>query len=64
MRCPFCGCYESAVKICWFVDSKLSMIRRRECEYCNKRYTTVEMVKESKNDKQPKQAHSKPREVL
>lgn len=46
MRCPFCQNYESKV-----IDSRLSneadMIRRRrECEKCERRFTTYERVEE------------------
>lgn len=46
MKCPFCGDPESKV-----VDSRVSkdggMIRRRrECEVCQKRFTTYERVEE------------------
>lgn len=46
MRCPFCAHLESKV-----TDSRLSTIgdvtrRRRECERCEKRFTTYERVEE------------------
>jgi transcriptional repressor NrdR len=42
MRCPYCGTLDNRV-----IDSRLSQAgevtrRRRECEGCNKRYTTYE----------------------
>jgi transcriptional repressor NrdR len=44
MRCPFCGKLDNKV-----IDSRLSQAgevtrRRRECEACNRRYTTYERV--------------------
>ena len=46
MRCPFCAHLESKV-----TDSRLSTVgdvtrRRRECEKCEKRFTTYERVEE------------------
>ena len=49
MLCPFCQCHESTVKYVLHVDSQFSTIRRRECLYCHKRYTTCETIKKSKN---------------
>lgn len=47
MRCPFCGTLENKV-----IDSRLSQggevtRRRRECEGCQRRYTTYERVEQS-----------------
>lgn len=44
MKCPFCGCVDNKV-----IDSRLSQgdevtRRRRECEGCNRRFTTYERV--------------------
>lgn len=44
MKCPYCGNLENRV-----IDSRLSQAgevtrRRRECEYCAKRYTTYERI--------------------
>ncbi|HEX9860720.1 MAG TPA: transcriptional regulator NrdR, partial [Nitrospirota bacterium] len=46
MKCPFCGHLDDKV-----VDSRLStdgeaIRRRRECEACNKRFTSYERVEE------------------
>lgn len=46
MKCPFCGKLENKV-----IDSRLSQggevtRRRRECEACNRRYTTYERVEQ------------------
>lgn len=46
MKCPFCGLLENRV-----IDSRLSTSgevtrRRRECEGCNRRYTTYERVED------------------
>lgn len=46
MKCPFCGHLEDKV-----VDSRLStdgeaIRRRRECEQCNRRFTSYERVEE------------------
>lgn len=46
MRCPFCAHQESKV-----IDSRVSgegaiIRRRRECEACQKRYTTYERIEE------------------
>jgi transcriptional repressor NrdR len=47
MKCPFCASLENKV-----IDSRLSAggevtRRRRECEGCNRRYTTYERVEEA-----------------
>ena len=44
MKCPFCGCIENKV-----IDSRLSLggevtRRRRECNECERRYTTYERI--------------------
>jgi transcriptional repressor NrdR len=47
MRCPFCGAHEDKV-----IETRASkdgneIRRRRECEGCNRRYTTYERIEES-----------------
>jgi transcriptional repressor NrdR len=47
MKCPFCGTLDSKV-----IDSRLSKEgditrRRRECDHCQKRFTTYERVEET-----------------
>ena len=47
MKCPFCGAAEDRV-----VDSRATrendvIRRRRECEKCNKRFTTYERIEET-----------------
>ena len=47
MRCPYCGILENKV-----IDSRLSQAgevtrRRRECEGCERRYTTYERVEQA-----------------
>ena len=47
MRCPFCGAQEDKV-----IDSRVSkdareIRRRRECESCQRRFTTYERIEES-----------------
>lgn len=47
MKCPFCGCIDNKV-----IDSRLSQgdevtRRRRECEGCQRRYTTYERVEQT-----------------
>ncbi len=47
MRCPYCGTLENRV-----IDSRLSQAgevtrRRRECEGCDRRYTTYERVEQT-----------------
>lgn len=47
MRCPFCAAYEDKV-----IETRVSkdgseIRRRRECEGCNRRYTTYERIEES-----------------
>ncbi len=44
MKCPYCGCIENKV-----IDSRLSLAgevtrRRRECNECERRYTTYERI--------------------
>lgn len=44
MKCPYCGCIENKV-----IDSRLSLggevtRRRRECNECERRYTTYERI--------------------
>ena len=47
MKCPFCGVLDNRV-----IDSRLSQAgevtrRRRECDGCNRRYTTYERVEQA-----------------
>jgi len=47
MRCPFCGAHEDKV-----IETRVSkdggeIRRRRECEGCERRYTTYERIEES-----------------
>ena len=47
MKCPYCGNLENKV-----IDSRLSQAgevtrRRRECEFCKKRYTTYERIEQA-----------------
>ncbi|HVK88296.1 MAG TPA: transcriptional regulator NrdR [Kofleriaceae bacterium] len=47
MRCPFCGVFEDKV-----IETRVSkdgneIRRRRECEGCERRYTTYERIEES-----------------
>jgi len=46
MRCPFCKALEDKVVDSRMSDDGLVIRRRRECLSCNRRYTTVETVKE------------------
>ncbi len=46
MRCPFCKDLEDKVVDSRMSDDGLVIRRRRECLSCNRRYTTVETVKE------------------
>lgn len=60
MICPYCKCHESSVIYNLHVDKRMETIRRRECLYCHKRYTTLETIKSykgMKDDKQLKPAH-------
>lgn len=46
MRCPYCGYTESKVVDSRPKDEEASIRRRRECEKCNKRFTTYEKIEE------------------
>ncbi len=47
MRCPFCGCPESRVIDSRSADEGGSIRRRRECEACERRFTTYEKMEET-----------------
>jgi transcriptional repressor NrdR len=59
MICPYCRAPESHVLRIIQVDARLATIRRRECLYCYKRYTTCETIVPSKENKNAKQLTSK-----
>ncbi|WP_447581822.1 transcriptional regulator NrdR [Anaplasma marginale] len=42
MRCPFCNSVDTSVKNSRPSDCKMSVRRRRSCDSCNSRFTTVE----------------------
>lgn len=44
MKCPFCSAYETKVIDSRPVDENASIRRRRQCESCNKRFTTYEKL--------------------
>lgn len=44
MKCPFCGFEESKVVDSRSTEDHKAIRRRRECLFCNKRYTTYEKV--------------------
>ena len=44
MRCPFCGQTESRVVDSRPTDESVSIRRRRECESCQRRFTTYETI--------------------
>lgn len=46
MRCPFCGHLESKVLESRQVDEGIAIRRRRECDQCNRRFTTYEKYDE------------------
>jgi transcriptional repressor NrdR len=46
MKCPFCGAANTSVLESRTVEEG-SIRRRRECDKCGKRFTTVEQVKRS-----------------
>ncbi len=46
MRCPFCGHLESKVLDSRQVDEGAAIRRRRECDQCNRRFTTYEKYDE------------------
>ncbi|HEY5934727.1 MAG TPA: transcriptional regulator NrdR [Kofleriaceae bacterium] len=47
MRCPFCGTYEDKVMETRVSKDGSEIRRRRECEGCERRYTTYERIEES-----------------
>lgn len=47
MRCPFCGFPESRVIDSRSADEGGSIRRRRECEDCDRRFTTYEKMEET-----------------
>jgi transcriptional repressor NrdR len=47
MKCPFCGTADTSVLESRTVDGSDSIRRRRECQKCGKRFTTIEEVKRS-----------------
>ncbi len=46
MRCPFCGNQETKVLDSRQVEEGLAVRRRRECDQCNRRFTTYEKYDE------------------
>ena len=46
MKCPFCFNDESKVVDSRSTDDNTTIIRRRECTKCNKRYTTYEKIED------------------
>ena len=44
MKCPYCGYQESKVVDSCHSDDNTSIRRRRECLFCQKRFTTYETV--------------------
>ena len=44
MKCPFCGNLDSKVIDSRLTEDKESIRRRRECERCDKRFTTYERL--------------------
>lgn len=44
MRCPYCGVVDVGVLESRLADEDTSVRRRRECNRCNKRFTTYERV--------------------
>lgn len=47
MKCPFCGKVNSSVLESRDIDEGEGIRRRRECESCKKRFTTIEKVRGS-----------------
>jgi transcriptional repressor NrdR len=47
MKCPFCGAVDSEVLESRAAESGEGVRRRRECSRCQKRFTTVEKVRQS-----------------
>ena len=46
MRCPFCKHDDTKVTDSRATDDGRAIRRRRECQACNRRFTTYEMVEE------------------
>lgn len=46
MRCPFCNNDDTKVTDSRATDDGKAIRRRRECQYCGRRFTTYEMVEE------------------
>lgn len=46
MKCPYCGYSESKVIDSRPTDEEAAIRRRRECEKCQKRFTTYEKIEE------------------
>ena len=44
MKCPFCGEYDTRVIDSRPADENMSIRRRRQCDKCQKRFTTYEKV--------------------
>ena len=44
MKCPYCGRTDSSVLESRLTEDEGSIRRRRECSYCDKRFTTYERV--------------------
>jgi len=44
MRCPFCGDEDTQVKDSRPAEDRLSVRRRRFCNECNSRFTTIERI--------------------
>lgn len=47
MKCPFCNKIDTQVLESRLVEEGNGIRRRRECKNCNKRFTTIEKVKDS-----------------
>jgi len=47
MKCPFCASHNNQVLESRVVEDGVAIRRRRECDKCNKRFTTYEKVKGS-----------------
>ena len=46
MKCPFCGADDTRVIDSRPADDNTSIRRRRQCDVCQKRFTTYEKVEE------------------
>ncbi|MCF0142885.1 MAG: transcriptional repressor NrdR [Parasporobacterium sp.] len=44
MKCPYCGCVDTKVLDSRPNDDRTAIRRRRECERCEKRFTTYEKI--------------------